>query len=569
MKASNLPFNIEILELTPEKLRKMRPVSSTDIIDSTAQRLTTPFQETGRSYGLTTNLHDDGLFSIPIFGQVGDEERDKRFSYVNVGVKVFHPLVHKALTKIKGLYRDIMEGKRYAVWNPDEKDFEISNEADGETGFQFFVSHWEEINFTQTGSAARDQRIQMIDRYKDRAMVDKILILPAGLRDIRSLSSGRLDFDPINDTYRRIVGISQTISGESGKKTSKTHDYSRYLLQRSFNEIYAQLEEMLSGKKGLIQGKWASRRVFNGTRNVITSMDGSKRYLGGDESHRGTDTIVGLFQLMRGVQPLTIHLLRTGWLGNVFSIGTASTTAQVVDPKTWKRKSIEVPGDVKDRWTTLDGLNRVINSFQDRENRFKPVMIEEHYAGLIYKGPDMTFKIFGGIDELPKGFSEGYVEPLTLVELLYLSGYHRWNDVKAIVTRYPVSGTGSTYPSDVYVRTTIRGERRLGLNENWEVEEDWVASEFPTRDPDAWFESTSVSSSRLAGLNADFDGDTVSCNFLYSEDAIQEIERVLHSRQAYVDASGKLKTSVKLDTVSLVLRNMTGSYLRGVSDEAS
>lgn len=54
----------------------------------------------------------------------------------------------------------------------------------------------------------------------------------------------------------------------------------------------------------------------------------------------------------------------------------------------------------------------------------------------------------------------------------------------------------------------------------------------------------------------------MSCNFLYSEDAIEEVNQALHSRQAYVDAAGELRTSVKLDTVSLVLRNMTGDYLK-------
>lgn len=51
----------------------------------------------------------------------------------------------------------------------------------------------------------------------------------------------------------------------------------------------------------------------------------------------------------------------------------------------------------------------------------------------------------------------------------------------------------------------------------------------------------------------------VSGLVVYSEDAIAEIEKNLHSREAYVNASGNLRTSMSIDTLNLVLKNMTGS----------
>ncbi len=55
-----------------------------------------------------------------------------------------------------------------------------------------------------------------------------------------------------------------------------------------------------------------------------------------------------------------------------------------------------------------------------------------------------------------------------------------------------------------------------------------------------------------------YDGDTCSANILYSDQAIEEIDKALNSREAYLDPKGGLRTSADLDTVSLVLRNMTG-----------
>lgn len=57
-----------------------------------------------------------------------------------------------------------------------------------------------------------------------------------------------------------------------------------------------------------------------------------------------------------------------------------------------------------------------------------------------------------------------------------------------------------------------------------------------------------------------FDGDTCSALVVYSEEAMREINTSLHSREAYTDPSGGMRTSAKTDTIALVMRNMTGDY---------
>lgn len=565
MKVTDLPFNVEIMNLDKERLKNLRPVSSTDIMESSGQRLGPRELLNSKDLSwdgenrLSSNFHDDGLFSIGIFGRVGEEGRDSRFSYIDIKIRIFHPLIHKALSKLKGLYKDIMAGKAYAVWDEEELDFVSADELTGKTGYQFFVKHWEQIKFRQTKSPVRNQRIKLIEKYKDRAMVDKILVMPAGLRDVRVGAGGRLEQDEINDIYRRIIGISRTVTGSNERVTSTALDYSRHLLQESFNEIYNTIEKMLTGKRGFIQNKWGSRRIFNGTRNVISAMDTSKRYLGGDDSPRASDTVLGLYQVMKGALPLTINMIRNGYVGEVFGVGDGGVSARLVDKKTLKAEFVELPSLTKDRWTTLDGIEKVVSSYHDISMRHKPVEIEGRYLALIYKGPDNTFRIFGDIDDLPEHLDRSHVSPISLVELLYLSGYQRWNDLKVIVTRYPVTGLGSSYPSNLYTKTSVVGERRVELGPNWEpLGEGHVAKEFPTKDPEAFIDSQIVSPIRLGGLGGDYDGDTCSANILYSDQAIKEIDKALNSREAYLDPKGGLRTSADLDTVSLVLRNMTG-----------
>jgi hypothetical protein len=236
-------------------------------------------------------------------------------------------------------------------------------------------------------------------------------------------------------------------------------------------------------------------------------MDTSKPILGAPGSAKVTDTILGLHQVIKGALPLTIHLLRNGYLGEAFAIGDSNTVSKLVNTQTLRAEYVELPSTVKDRWTTLDGLQKILNVYRDKESRHKPVMIEGRYLALIYKGPDLTFRIFGDIDELPEHLDKQYVEPLSLIELLYLSGYREWNKLKVIVTRYPITGMGSTYPSDLYTKTTIVGERRYELGPDWvSLGEDYLAAEFPTKKPLAFIDSQIVSPVRIdgkVGLNAD------------------------------------------------------------------
>lgn len=542
MKNSQIPFNVSILNLTAEKLKLLRPVTSPDVYDQ-----------------VTGNFHENGLFSVLTFGRVGDELRDQKFSYIDMHLNVLHPTIYRALVQLRSLYRDIMGGTAYAIWSVAESDFVPANEMTGETGYAFFLKHWRKIKFKPSKSPVRTERIKMIEKYLAVATTKNILVMPAGLRDFVIDASGRGTQDEINDVYRRILGASKVIVGADGAETSPLYDNSRRSLQSGFNDVYDTILGMITGKKGFIQEKFGSRRIFNGTRNVISAMDTSTADLDGVQAPDYTDTILGLFQVIKGALPVTINLLRNGWLGEVFSVGGSATTAKLVDIKTLKSEHVDLPSDTRDRWITIEGLEKIIESYRIVENRHRPIIIEGRYLGLIYKGPDMTFRIFGDIGELPEGFDRKYVEPITLVELLYLSGYRKWNTLKTIVTRYPVIGIGSTYPSTIYTKTSIVGEMRYELDREWQrMGDEYMTLEFPTRLPNAFVDSQVIHPSRLAGLDADFDGDTASSTLVYTSEAIAEIDKLLNSREAFLDPRGGFRASCNVTTVQLVLRNMTG-----------
>ena len=534
----DIPFNITLLVLSPEKLRGLRQIQT---LDDWA--------------GNSDQFNPDGLFSIEIFGKVGDPMRSKRFSYIDIKLPIFHPIIYKALVDIKRLYAGILNGTEFVLWNQEIKDFERATPLTGKTGYAYFMSHWESIVFKKNDSDERDQNILLIEKYKAVATTTKIVVMPAGLRDMEISVDGRKENDEINTFYRKFISISNTISDAAARGNQDISNVSRMSLQFTFNALYDMIEDMIKGKKKLLLGKWASRRIFNGTRNVITAMDTSTPYLGAPGAIDINDTLLGLYQALKSIMPIARNLIKDGFLSKVFLSPNAPVT--LVDKKTRKRVSKHLRSEYFDRWMTDEGIEKVITSFQEESLRNLPLEIEGCYLGLVYKGPDGTFKIIQDIDDVPGARSKLDVYPLTFCELLYIACYAKINTYPTITTRYPIAGIGSTVPTMIHVKTTVKSEVRRELSENWEpMDESHVAYEFPTNS--AYFNSMAPHIIRLPGLTADFDGDTMSATSLYSDESISENKKFLGSRKAYVGTDGKFLATASSDTINYVLYNMTG-----------
>lgn len=537
MRSALLPFNITITDSKLVPWRMMRPVTSLDIYD-----------------GLTTELNDNGLYSIPIFGRVGSEERDQRFSYIHIKCSIFHPDVFRALTALKQMYTGILSGSVYAVWDDELKDFIKSTPLEGQTGFSFFVQHWKSIEFKRNDSSSRNDKIALVEKYKDVAMYRNILVSPAGLREIQIDDRGRTIENEVNSLYRKLLSAANTITDDPAAADTSLYDSVRWSLQNRFNEIYKSYADMLEGKRGILQQKWGRRRIFNGTRNVITAAPVGTSTLGALNSPHMNDTQIGLYELARGALPLTVHGLLNGWLKNVFNDGTR---IQVINPKSLKQETINVDIPTVAKWTTQEGLEKLIGGFADTTIRNKPITIQGRYIGLVYADND-HFRVFGDIDELPVNFNRELVHPMTYTELMYLCLYQRWNTLYMLVTRYPITGMGSVYQTKAFVRTTIKSSVKIELDVDWRPIPGAYATAFPVHDRFAEFmDSLSVHPSRLGLLGGDYDGDTMSATILLGDDVLRECEMLLAQRESYITGRGEFLIDVTNETLDFVLKALT------------
>lgn len=536
MAAAILPFNIALFILKDSDVKNIRPVKVHDIFTASNQK----------------NFHSDGLFSIETFGKVGEEKRNRLFSYIDMRVSVFHPIVFKTLCDLKGLYGEIMSGRAYAKFDKETKDFYRSDAIEGQTGFNFFVEHFKELQFEERPSAKREFSIKLINKYRDNCLMDKLVVMPAGLRDYVIDGNGKPSQDEINGLYLKVLSIAGVIENVDAKINAEYLNSARHNLQIAVMEIYDYIKNMLEGKSKLILGKWAARKVFNSTRNVITSQIPDAQELHGPRTVGANQTIIGVYQYLRMILPLAVKAVRDTYLSDVF-VGSNSP-AVLVNKKTLAKEAVYLEPEDFDEWMTYEGLEKVFARFGEENLRHEPLEINGYYLGLIYDDGEY-YRFVQDVAELPENRDPKYLRPISFVELLYLSVYKDANQTPCFVTRYPVTGYGSIYPSYVYLKSTVKSLVRKELDASWEPTGS-VAYEFPSPGV-PFYNSMSPHGSKLARLTADFDGDTCSATAVWTDESRAEIKKTLASRNYYVAVSGEMAFGASNDVLDLTLSSMT------------
>lgn len=533
-----LPFNISILNLDDENLRTLPKITELSIFDSSREV-----------------FHPEGLYSDKIFGPIGSEMRYKVFAYIDIKLKVIHPVIYQALIKARKFYRDIMSGVEYAVFNQQKRDFEKSDVLQGETGYAFFIRYFSMLSLQDTGSDDRKRAIALLQKYKDKVLLDKVIVMPAGYRDVEFKDRGPTP-DELNTYYQALIRQSNNISLEVATVNEALYDKTRYAMQEALNDLYNAIAERVEGKKKLFLGKWAARRVFNTSRNVITSSAPGGRYLLSEASVGFNDNLVGLYQAMKGVLPVSIYHIKNSILSEIFV--NANIPVPLVNKDTLMLEDVKVRPKTFDHFASSEGIEELINDYEHESQRHKPVMVDDHYLSLTYLSVvdgKKVFKLFRDIRDLPAEYDRKDVHPTTYTEFFYVVLASILNKHNAVVTRYPISGPGSCQVCKTKVKTTIQDEIRYQLDDEWNIS-DKIYYSFPILGEKTQ-EAMSPPVSILGAMGADFDGDTMSFNPVYSDEALEETDILLRSKGAYLDSMGNFLRTTDVDIVNIVCFNLS------------
>jgi hypothetical protein len=528
------PFNIDLLILDKNKAKQLKPITKLNIFETSSQ-----------------NFDPDGLYSTKIFGPVGSELRNDSFAYIDLKIKILHPLVYQHYCTMKALYKDVMHGKKYAKYSKADKDLVPATIEDGDTGYTFFINNMENIKFDPKDSDQRDFKIKIKNKYgKKEDMFSNWLVLPAGMRDYTVDEAGKPSTDEVNDIYKKLIAVTTILNNTKvTPSTEYTIDNIKVKIQNITLELYEHFRTLLDGKNKFIQGKWSKRAISQGTRNVITPPMNNITDLDSNENITLEHSVVGLYQYIRGIAPITMNRLHTLFINRIFNPST--TLANLVDPKTMETVVKEVPVKKRDEWLSLEGLDDIIGKLEQEDIRTEPIKVDGFYMLLVHeKGDDIT--VVFNTANLPEEYDRKYLRPITYFEMMYLAIYDVRNKYPGFLTRYPVTNLGSIFPSKLYVKTTSKG-RTINLTMNGQTKR---VTEYPDF-KESFYNSMSIPYSYLGVVGGDFDGDTMSLNILYTDESIKEINDILNNKDYYIKPDGSLAFSPVTDTLQYVIKTMS------------
>lgn len=544
----NKPSELDILKVSPQEARFLGKVT------------------TGQIFGSGSNFHPEGLFSVEIFGAVGSEVRMEQFGVIDLNMSVITPVVYKNITELGSLYSKIMKGQQYAEFDEKLKDFVPSMSENADTGYAFFLKHLPELKFKENESRKRKYKIELVYKAikEDTILMNYLFVLPAGMRDYIVGKDGRPEEDEINTFYKRIINIVNLIDKDRARTNPELFNDSAHGLQTAIANLYEYILTILDGKNKLIQGKWVSRRVFNSSSNVASSYVDTTEGLSDPRQFKYDDTRIGLHQYCRSFAPVTLYNIRNKYIRDIFPDN--SNIVYLTNSKTLKREEVVVRSIQKDidLWTSMAGLEKVTASLGNFDILDKPIVFTpkgkrtEMYMGLLYKDNE-KFKFFQDIDDLPEHLDKKNVRPVSFFEFIYMSIYNMNKKYPALVTRYPIGGIGSSYPTWTVLTTTVETESLYEMDHEWMVDKedpDKLAVNFPIFDS-GYFRTITVHVCHLGRLGGDFDGDTLHIKGVVTDEAIEDVKKYMSKKENYINDAGEYYYSNSNDILDAVFKYMS------------
>ena len=512
----------------------------------------------------SNKFHPTGLFSEELFGPVTDMRRFTTEAAIALNTTIIHPIIFSMVIEPKDLLTGIMSGKKYGAFDEETHTFKLSDaESKGAgTGFSFFLRYVDKLTKAAEPDSLRAKNIhKLFLKYQDILLIKEIICLPAGLRDL-DLKSPRLSKDDINKIYLNILNLTAGLSRHSLSE-DPIFDGIRYQIQAKVAELYHYLEDIMGGKGGFMQKHYGARRIAYSTRNVISVPVMDADTPDDPTILKADETMIPILNLVKDFQPFFVNYVKNRLYGEIFMHG-ATEHIPVTNPNTFGIEYINVSSAEKNKYNTVDGVTRVLNRFKHVGFRESPVSIsnimhKDYWLLLTYKHEDIVFigKSVDDLKELVTGHNLTYdnsvVQPMRWVEALYLAGVEIATGKHCLITRYPVLGDGSIYPSKIHPISTNPSKSvtvMFGGGSQIEVPHYPIIGS-------TYYESAIIHPSKLAGLDADFDGDMISLPAVWTDEGNAEIAAHLDSISNVIGSNFKLKARADQDIIRLVIHNLS------------
>ena len=548
--------NIGAKSLDPNAPMEIGYVTDAIIKKANLKPVTDPISFTGHPAEPT----EGGLFSPEIFGRT-PEEKDRQFAYIDLVEKFFHPYVYEILDDLMPKrFKKCASGQ--GSWALDENGYLVELK-EGDKGYEkrnagiaWLVSIYPKMKYPTSNSLIRQDKLKLLKDFgTDNVLISKWLVIPIKYRDIdKNTSTYKLPV--LNDSYNKIIRNANSLRDS----VFNYFDYAvRFNIQNELVNIRKYGQSLLEKKTGFFHKFILGKSVDRGSRDVISvpSFRGCQKPSQQpiDMFHTGVPLakclIIGFDFIMRYCLQFFANQFQgvTEWPRYVYKNGQVSI-----------KDVVQIDDQVavfNNRYITKK-INRFKNSHGTRFEKitFKAKNGEElvlHFSGLPGK----------------MSRSSGIAErPMTWTDLFYMAAEATLTDKYVYITRYPIEGYNSIFPSLVEPLSTIDTVPMTINGQYYPRYPKIDLSAATDKISNLFIDTVTMCDAACDIMGADFDGDTVSLKLCFSIEANAEARQIAESTKNFIGQDGELIRVVGKETY-LTFYNMTRNAPKGrpLSDE--
>ena len=510
----------------------------------------------------TKEIHPNGLFSKEIFGEPGTEDREKMWGYISLNETFMNPQAYYVLSRLKkNIAEDMKTGmNRYYV----DSTGEITKLPKGQTvpesakykvigsGFDWLKDAWPHISWKVTKDMTKTAKVRrkFLKTFPISAIFwNKFPIMPAFYRDVDYNSNKQ---NVINKQYIKLIHIAQIIKTTDNLMFSDDYDtplksisYSK--CQDLMNEISKFFFDMLGGANGFINKHVAGKQTDYGARLVISTCTSNYETVNDMETEFFTSA-VPLSVAINIFAPFMIYNVKQ-WVQGFVS---GRRFLSCYDFKTKEYVSKEIAASYMDEFTS-DNIRKMMDLYKkNKKYRVEPMTLkgvdgERIPIQALFKVDSSTNKINVSIldNNTDTNNELSRIRNLTHCEFFHIIAIQCLHDKCIDICRYPVDDYYHVYPSKMNIIPSNK-YTKVFFN-GIEVKRYPILKYESEEEIEHMFVDTlKMFSIYPASLGGDFDGDQVSVQGIFSDEANAEAIKQMNNVSHFVGLDGSVMRTLPL-----------------------
>lgn len=487
-------------------------------------------------FGNNKTYHPDGILSGEIFG-ISKKDRRGQFAYIDLKGPFIHPHIYDNILSrtVRAVVYIVSGQKKYSV---SSAGVLVEDSDNGWTGLYNLYKHWDEINWSKLKSSNERNIHLLANTNKKQIFITKFPICPPAYRDV--MISGVMDssehINPVNPLYTKIISAVELL--ESGGLFSRIQYATQAKIQQLLVEVYKHFKDQISRKTGLIRMNLMGKRISYGARSVISGVTYN--------NDRFEDNMVDINHIVVPISTCCscFYPFIQAWIKNFFMNSTKMgnfTNEDELNKKGYTLKDPSIQFSDKRMRKMID--NYIFNP----DSRFK--LVELEFISEDGKNLKKNYIVLKGKLILPNNVEQELNRPMTLTDLLYLACVDVCEKRHAYVTRYPIGFDKGLIYGKIRVQSTVSHVKVIYNGKEYPYYPN-IDLSVPTEQVGIQFIDTLVfSNSHLDGMNGDYDGDQVTIRGIWSEEANEDIRRIMNSKISLLDITGQNVKTVKQEVL--------------------